>query len=403
MALPGSMTWIRGVRDTDDEISQGKPLDISSEIWMHNPNEHKAMSWFMSQSPAVPSHQRTFGHLEDAPNGNWIQYNGADESSSQGNTGLVFATGAGLKCGNGTRVINERDGQILLFTADFASTTTSAAVTRNWGRGASTDYLVKGDKLHILPPSFPEGFTTGDGISNALYYKSFEMGEVSYPVKVTYVEEAERSRAGKPFERALGKTMTQVQDQMEAEIFLSGSTLDTSTFDHPAGSPEGLENYISTHVYSATKISRMDFFDILTEWQINNKVGGAIFCSLFFKNMVTEWALQNASYMIPITGQGGPGVLGATIDKVKWTVGTFDLIDVDILNQSEYFAGKVFFCPYGRWSYRPLINADENLDLRYNPISRDEVHSKEGELYGVYGYHPKEEEMWARIDGLQLV
>jgi hypothetical protein len=402
MAVPGSMTWIRGVRDTADEISQGKPLEISTDIWMHNPNKHKALSWFMSQSPVDPSTRRTFGHLEDAPNSNWIEYNGADETS-QGVTGLVFTAGAGIKCGNGTRVINERDGQILLFTADFASTTTSAGVTRNWGRGASTDYLKKGDKLHILPPSFPEGFTTGDGVHNALYYKSFEMGEVSYPVKVTYTEEAEKAYAGKPFERALGKTMDQVQDQMEAEIFLSGSVLDTTTFAHPAGSPEGLENYITTHVYSATKISRMDFFDILTEWQINNKEGGAIFCSLFFKNMVTKWAMDSANYIIPITGQEGPGVYGATIDRVKWTVGTFDLIDVDILNQGEYLAGKVFFCPPRRWSYRPLINADENRDIRYVPINRDEVHSKEGEIYGVYGYHPKEEEMWARIDGLYLV
>lgn len=400
--LPGGLTLTRGQRDTGVEISQGKPLEISDEIWMYNPNERKALGWFLSQRTKQNSGRRTFGHLEDAPLSNWVQYTGADESSQNTTEagGFILDSESRTRVTVGTRVAFPDINEILRIKVALDGS--SGSVTRNWGRGTSACLLKHGMKGHILPPSMIEGFTTGEGITNALYYKSFEMSEVSYPVQVTFPEEAEESRAGSPFERGLAKTIDQAKEQIQAELFFSAQKLDSSTFAHPAGSAEGLDNYISTHVYIAKKLSRMDFFDILTEWQMFNKIGGAIMCSLPFKNQVTQWAMDSTQYTVEVGSNPDGTTFGLVIDRVKWTVGEFDLIDVDLLNQHPNLLGRVYFCPVGHYSYRPLVGPRENLDIKYRPIERDEVHAHEGEIYGMYGHEFFEEERWAKLTGLQF-
>jgi hypothetical protein len=391
---------VRGVRDTADEVEQGKPLDISNRIWEANPNGQKALGRALQTGPKMPVFQRVYGHLEKAPLANFVIYDGNDEAS-QATSALVFEAGAGERLAAGSRVFFPRSNQIMRFTADFTSTTLSAAVARNFGRGTTTSYLRKGDRGLILTPSMIEGFTTGEGLSSTKEYKSFGVTEISYPVEATYVEVAERSRAGDPFTEAVRDAWVQAKEQMEAELLFGAKVTDDTTYTHPISASEGIDNYITTHRYYTNKVSRMDFWDILLEWTKMNKDGGDIWCSPEFKSQVTEWAFEHHQIVIPITGQQGQGSYGMSVEEVLTPSGRFTLVDIDLLGMEEYLMGKVFLVPPGRIAYRPLIE-NLNLDIAYNPISRDEVHAKEGEIYGVYGWEFFQEELWACIDGLEF-
>jgi hypothetical protein len=217
------------------------------------------------------------------------------------------------------------------------------------------------------------------------------------------IETAEKQIGGDPFAEALGDAWEQSADQVEAELFYGGQRTDATGYNsHPITMAEGMDNYITTNVFSASRLSRMDFFDILVEWQKYNKFGGAILCSLQFKSLVTSWAMNVANYNIGFNDVVTGGNIGLGIDRVTWMVGTFDLIDVDLLNQNEYLAGDVFLSPKGLYAFRPLVGNGENYNIRYRPINRDEVHAREGEIYGIYGHEFFLQEAWAKITGLQF-
>lgn len=397
--LPNQATFIRDAKDTADIISQEKPLAIGDKIWMTDPNMNRALGWAFNNGFTESTNRRQFGHLEDTPFPNFVIAN--DDESSQDATGLVFESGAGERLTVGSRICVARTEEIIRIDAAFANTTTSAGVTRNWGRGSASNYLKKGDVCVILPPNFPEGFTTGEALSNAMYYKGFNCSEISYPVEVTTVENAERSRGGNPFKRALKKTIKQVKDQKEIEFLKGAQKTDNSFSPHPIGAADGIDNYITTNSWSASKISRMDFFDILVQMKQFNPDTGAILCSLAFKSLVTQWAMDMTTYTIPVKSSKTGGSLGLSIDKVTWTAGTWDLIDVDILGQVPDWMGDVYFVPKGKIRYAPLVGY-EDLTPGYRPLNPGGKHVKWGEVYGVYGWEYYEEQTWGKLKGMQF-
>lgn len=402
MALPSAVTYVKGMKDSEDVVSQEKPLELGDKIWMHDPNRNKGLAWLMRNGKTVPTKQSTFYHLEDVPFPSWVKYTGATEST-QGATGLVFESGTNAKLGLGSRLYNTRTGEIMRFSAAFASSTTSGAVVRNTGAGSSTDYLYSGDILRIIPPAMEQGFEMQSGLSNPMVLKTFYTTEISYPVEVTNVEYAEEHRGGNSFKRALKKRIKQCKDQQEGEAFLGGSySLSAGPTDsRVVKASEGALNWISTHAYTASTLSRMDLWDILAEWSAMNHEGGAILCSMAFKAMVTEWALDITTINVPIAGQKGEGVLGLSVDRIRTPFGVYDLVDIDLFNQDPYLMGTVIFAPKGRVNYRPLKHY-EDLDVRYVPVNQDEVHAHQGEIYGVYGWEFFEEEMWAKLTGLNF-
>jgi hypothetical protein len=224
------------------------------------------------------------------------------------------------------------------------------------------------------------------------------MTEFSYPVQVTYVENNETHRGGKPFLKELKKRLKEAEDKLEIEMFFGAGVTDTTTYAHPIGAATGMENYITTNVYSMSKISRMDLFDILQEWKHWCPGGGVILCSDAFYSMVSNWAMSMTQITVGPDGQKGDGQLGIEIDRIRWARGVFDIIPVHCLSLTYEVQGKAFFVPKGHFKYRFL----QDLDSQYNPINRDEVHSDEGEIYGVCGMEFFEEEQWARIDGLEF-
>lgn len=393
MALLNALTFKRGVKDTDDVISQEKPLAIGNKIWMHKPNQNKGLGWMLRHGGRVPTDQHIFGHLEDTPFPNWVTFVGAAEDS-QGADTLVLASGHGARVTIGSRIFWPRTEEIIRLTA-VMTTDTTGAVDRNHGRGVEATSLLKpGDKGVLLPPNFAQGFSTGLGMTNAMVYKSFATSEVSWPLQIANIEKGERSRGGDPFLRALSKVVDQSKTQMEAEMYLGGKVVD-STGSTPLSASEGLLNLISTHTYSASYLSRMDLWDIIGEWKMENKNGGAIHCSGAFKAMITMWSMG-----MMVMDQDAKAD-GMEIDQVKTPYGIFDLVEIDLFDQEPNLQGTALFIPKGQVDFRPFIGY-ENLDIRYRPISRDEVHAKEGELYGVYGWEIFEEEMFAAIDGMQF-
>lgn len=392
MAKPSDITYVRGTRDTADDISQQKPIEIGDKIWTYDPNGNKFLAWVLRNQTTKAVKNHIFSHLEKAPFPNWVEFAGANESS-QGATGLAMKTGHGARLTLGSRVWFPRIDEIIYLTAVMATDSTGA-VSRNYGKGnASTSLLRTGDRGLILSPVFQQGFATGLGLTSNKVIKEFATSEVNWPVQVTNIENAELARGGNIFKENLADAWKQAKDQMEAELLVSGSKIDT-TLTNMLTTSEGMDNIISTHVYSASMISRADLWDIIAEWPGKRK-GGAIVCSTAFKNMVTMWSMGM------MTMDQDAKADGMSIDQVKTPSGTFDLIDVDLLDQQEDLMGTVFFVPKGHIQYRPLSHY-ENLDVRYNPISRDEVHSKEGEIYGAYGWEFYVEEMFAKLSGLRF-
>lgn len=391
--LPNAATFYRDTKDTADVISQEKPLKIGNRIWMYDPNKNKALAHVLRTGRTEPTFNHIFGHLEDTPFANWVEYAGADETSSQAATGLVLTAGHGARVTLGSRIYWVRTKEITRLTV-VMSTDTTGAVVRNFGRGTTTDYLLNGDKGLILPPAFEQGFTMGLGLSNARSYVAFATTEVSYPVQVTNIEEAERARGGNPFEVALAKSWKQSKDQMEGELFFGAKVTDDSTYAHPISASQGLDNFISTNSYTANKISRMDLWDIIAEWNIPEGEG-VILCSKHFKSMVTNWSMGK---MVMDQEAHKDGM---SISSIQTPHGAFPLVVVDLFNEDPYLAGTVFFVPNGHVDYAPLIE-NTNLDIGYNPVSRDEIHSKEGEIYGVYGWEMFEQEKFAKLSDLRF-
>lgn len=396
MALHKDVTFLRGMQDTYDAISQDRPLDISTDIAIFDPNANQGLGYVMGKAGKKPASQRTFGHLEDVASRNWVEYQGINEAS-QAVTGLVFATGTNQLIGLGSRVKSTRTGEIIRLTADMASATDTAAVGRNFGAGTATSLLKTGDKLVILPPAMYEGFDTEEGYSHGIVYKSFNMTETSFPVDVSFVENATEHRSGNPFNRALSHAWKQFKDQKEIEMILSGDKL-TSAAGGVVGASQGMDTYVTTNVFTATNISRLDMWDIIGIWKSFYKApGGAIFCSHIVRAILCEWAWDKTEITIPVSGQSGKGMIGTTIDRINTPWGRFDLIPIDVLGQDPFLAGTVYFVP------DPAQNMKHRflpgLDIHYRPIVKDEHHSKLGEIYGVTGWHFRNEEQWAKLEG----
>ncbi len=125
--------------------------------------------------------------------------------------------------------------------------------------------------------------------------------------------------------------------------------------------------------------------------------GGAIFCSHVVQAIISEWAWDRTQIEVPVSGQTGEGKIGTTITRVKTPWGEFDLVPIDILGQDPFLAGTVYFVPdpatHMKHRFLP------GLDLQYRPIVKDEVHRKTAEIYGVTGWHFRNEEQWAKLSG----
>jgi hypothetical protein len=245
-----------------------------------------------------------------------------------------------------------------------------------------------------MMPAFEEAFTTGLGLSNAKTSVTRYTTIISLPVQVGDTENAEIARAGNPFKIALQKTIKQGKDLMEGELIFSGYKVDSSSYAHPMTTSEGLANLISTNVYNAQYLSRMDLWSILAEYR-GKRFGGSFWCSGPFYAMITEMALDHA------TMDMSDKVYGMSIESILTPYGRYELDHVDLFDEDPYLIGNVFIVPNNHITYRPLVGY-ENLDIKYRPIYRDEIHAKEGELYGQYGWAYGPEEDYLRISGLRF-
>jgi hypothetical protein len=401
MALPSDVVYDRTVRDTALDIDQARPLLISDHIYMNNPNRNKALSYILSAGVKESVNVPSFGHLEDAPLPNWVNFAGATETS-QGTTGLVITEGS-QRLGIGSRVFFPDTDQIIRFDAEFSGAT-SGAVTRNYGKGATTAYLTTGSKGLLLPPSHYEGFTVGAGQTNTKVYKSFNIEIVSWPLNVTDTEYASKARGGNPFARALNKAWDASGDQLESGLLFgakynanTGPNLQDATT--PLRASEGLLNFCQTNVYAFTDLpTRQDLWAILGEWTMFNRDGGALLCSKAFKHWIANMAYAK------LTVNEIDKAIGFSVDRIMTPDGQFDLVEVDLLNQHPKLMGMVFGIP-ARGSqnikYRPLIG-DMDLDIRYRPVVQDEKHQIMGEIYGQYGWEFAEEEKFLVIKGLRF-
>jgi hypothetical protein len=397
--LPNAATFLRTVRDTDDPIAQDKPLDIHDNYWMNNPNRTQALGWLMSSAlPARECHNHIFGHLEKSPFSNWVEYTGVTETSSQATDDLTIDNVL-ERCAAGQLLMNTRTKEIMRLTADPDAADTTQGVVRNFGRGVATDYLQKGDKLMLILPQFEEGFTTGKGQSGVGVYKSFSTGIPSEPIQTTYTEQSEKYYAGStPFEMDLDATWTRFNEQMENHVLWGAEKLDSSTYTQNMHTISGIYDFITTNTFTVDNtLSRMDFIDILLVLDTFYHGSIGIICSKWFRVMVTEWAYGKMEYDQEAKS------LGMDITTVQLNGRYYPLLEADCLSQDYELAGTVFLCPKGKIQHRPLRNVDGIVnDVHYNPISRDEVHSKEGEIWGEFGVEYFEEECWGYIDGIQF-
>ena len=395
MAFPNAVTAVRGVMDTADHISYEKPLAISDKIWTHDPNANKGLSWFLHHGlPKERTTRKEWYHLEDPPSANWVEYAGAAEGS-QATTGVVLASGHGARITIGSRIYWPRTEEIMRLTA-VMSTDTTGAVTRNSGRGvAATSLLKPGDRGLIMIPSFEEGFTTPGGLGQNMVYKTFRTTTLSLPVEVTDENIAEANYGGNPFARQLGKQIKNGKNQSEAELYFGGTVSDTSG-THPRTTSVGLANYITTHTYSATKISRMDLWDILTEHSMTYDGPLTLHGSTYWWSLISMWALEKTEYTINV------GKDGMRVKRVMTPVGTYDFIKVDVLNQHPLLAGMLFGCPPGRFQYKYLSGHGKNLDVKYQPLPEPSLHKEWGEIVGVRGFEFFEEETYFKLEGVRV-
>lgn len=395
-----SSTIFKGTNpwDSADAISQDKPRGISTDIRIYHPNRNQFLGYVLSR---VAKESRPishgWGHNEQVASRNYVKFLG-DTETSQGATGLVFGAQASGVIGLGSRIYFPRTDQIIYLTAAMASATTTGAVSRNFGKGSVTDYLQTNEQGLVLPPAHIEGFTTPAGYAHGVVNKGFDMTETAYPIDTTFVANAETHFSGNPFNRALSDTMVQFKDQMEFESIWSGKVYDASTYTHPVRATQGIDTWITTNVFTADSPSRMDLWDIIGIWKgFYMQPGGIIVTSTQIRTIISEWAMSSSDVVVPITGQGGEGELGITVKRINTVQGTFDILTVDAMSQDPFLAGTMYFMPdpATHMAYRFL----QGEDIRFRPLEEGKVHSKFGELYGIYGWEFWNEFEWAKLSG----
>lgn len=405
MAQVKDVTFVRGIRDTADDLSADKPLEISSDIRFFDANKNKALNWLMKYGQTKPTPEHVFYHLEDAPHARWVTYAGnstdgagADEAA-QRTTGHYVVSGQGVRITTGSVIYWPRTDELMRLDAAM-TTDTTGAVSRNEGRGnASTSLIKNGDHGLLMESQFSQGYTPGLGMTGGRVQKTFYTQIIDYPVEVTGTENAEKARGGNIFQRELAKTIAAAKHRMEATLLYGGATTDASTYSYQLTGTEGLKNVISTHTYSASSISRMDLWDILLEWKSTwGGDGGAIACSSWFKAMVTNWAMGMTNYAQTTK------VDGMDIQSVMTPAGKFDLIDIHQLGEDPYLLGDVFGLPPDHVHYRPLVGY-ENRDIRYDPLDKKGSTGqdvKSGHVWGEYGWEIYREEDFFYLNGLEF-
>jgi len=373
-----------GMRDTADKIAVSidplQPFTIGRDVYRYNPNRQQLLSWIMKKARSRPTETHIFGHSEKAPLPNWVKFTGSDESSQQ-TTGLTFENGA-TRLTRYNRIYVARTGEVIYLTAAMSGNNTGA-VTRNHG-SSGTPLLRKDDKCKILLPLKMEGADMALGLTGGVVYKAFNTSIIEKPIQLTGTKAAERHLDGDPFLSALSDTWEDTQDQLESE-FLFGAKVADDTGAYPLHATEGYMNYISTHVYAlAGYMTRMDLWDILMTWKLWNKEGGAIATSGQIIHIINTMAFGKMIY----TNQDMKAD-GINIDTVKTPAMTVDLVEIDLFGQEHNLMGIGLLIPNPAKGqgidYRPLV-ANDNRDIRYKPVNRDEKDAKEGMIHGEYGW-----------------
>lgn len=398
MATPSELTFLRTIRDTDDPIAQNKPLEIGSKTWMMNPDQTQALGWMMGNGKtATPVYNHIFGHNEDGPFANWVQYTGSDETSSQAVDNLTIDNVL-ERCATGQILMNVRTKELIRLNANPDAADTTQGVTRNAGRGVATDYLLNGDRLLLLTPQMAEGFTMGKPQSGVSVYSSFSTGLVSYPVAATSTENNEKRYDGlTPFEVDLFKSWDRFNANLEAAMFFSSQVLDSSTYTQNYHTMSGIYDFIDTNVFdvSNTYLSRLDLLDILLQSSRYWKGDMAIICSRYMKAHISE-----LGYSKFVSDQDSK-VLGMNIEKINLGGKLYPLIEADFLGDDEELNGTFFICPKGHSQYH-WLQENRSDDIAYNPVNRDEIHSDEGEISGEIGFEYWAEEDWGLVTGYQF-
>lgn len=399
MPFPKDITWKMGVRDTSDytalSIDPAKPFELGNKIWMNKPQRHELLSWVMAGGGGVePTANHLFGHQERAANPNWVRYIGTTETASQGTSSLGIED-ATLRLTAGSRLFNPRTTEVMRVTTIGTTLNQVTTMERNYGRGQSTDYLVNGDLLLMIPPNFAQGFTVGDGMTGGRVYKQFTTGIVDYPISLTDTEAAEKQIGGDPWTEQLDLKWMQATAQMQSEM-LFGAEKQDNTGTTPVHVTKGLLDWIETNVFVVGgALTRMDLFDIIMETAMHSKDGFILATSKPMIYAINNWAGQWIRY------EQSTDFDGWRIRMLKTWDDEYPLVEVDCLNEHPDLWGYIFLIPTGNIKYRPLVG-NQNLDVKYLPIMRDEVMRKEGHIYGQYGWEYFLEETFGIVKGVRF-
>jgi len=397
--LPNQVTQLLGVSDTADytaiSIDPNTPFEIGREMWRYNPMEHQLLTWLMRNARYRPTVDQKFGHLEKSYLPNMVQFTGATESS-QGTSSLTFNNGA-KRLAQYSRV-RTPSGEVILFKADFASAHVSAAVDRNFGT-SGTPLLKNGDWCVILSPNPPEGATMTKGAQQEPGYVSFNTSICDFPVEMTGTKAAVKTVEGDAFATSLTDAWEQSSSQLEAAALFSGGVSDTSTYTYPMHAATGLEDYITTNVFSVDGfLTRMDLWDIIAEWRKYYKGPGAIVTSNEIIQTINTMAFPKVQYDQNLTADG--------IDISAIVVpgaGRYALLECDLLGMEMNLAGYMFLLPTTGIDYRPLIGT-KNREIGYVPLDRKAqgIDQEAGHIFGEFGWEFFGEERFGVVKGLKF-
>jgi len=405
MALPKDVTQYMGITDTEDRLTATldptQPFEIGAEIYRWNPNEHQLLAWVMRNARRKPTVASRFGHVEKSHLPNWVKYIGnesdgayADESSQQ-TTGLHFENG------NSRLTLYSRlrtpHGEVIELSADMATTTdVTAGVIRNLGT-SGTPLLKVGDWCKIISPGVPEGADMGEGPQQTGVYKTFRTGIIDHPVQMTGTRAAEKFIDGDPFVQALKDAWEASEDQLESAILFSAHKEDTTTFTYPLHTFTGMETFISTNVWAIDGVmSRMDFWDIIATWHKYYKGKGAVVCSGELVQLINTWAFHKVLYNQDLKKDGIN--ISQIVTPAK---ADLDLVQCDLLGQEGNLQGMMLLLPADKIDYRPLIG-NQNREIAYLPVDRDEKDLKEGHIFGEVGFEYRGEQNFGLVTGIEF-
>lgn len=386
--------------DTEDKITNDQIVNLSKDIAFFGMKRLPLLRYIMDGITVEATVQETFGHLEDSPNPEFVEYTGSTETVQA--SPITIGNFNRLTAGAVIHWIRIKRNTRVSATPSTSAVAIAGALNLNFG-SAGTPLLANGDKGILIPRHVEQGSTIGDFVTFGRIQHDFQTSIVEEPVILTGTEGAQRLRNDQGrFLYELRKSSDAFNRKLQAGLLYMYGLVPTAGTSHPIHASVGIDDWTTVHrfVYNR-RISRFDVDDIIERLARENDIEDhpvALLCSMKFKSMVSGWAHSHLQF-----SERENILFGTHVTRILTGAGFIvDLLPMNFFDKDPILQGRFYILNRRNMKYRPLIDVRDR-DIRYYPnktYDPGNVDLEGGRIFGEFGLDFANKEGWACGEGV---